>query len=1128
MYQTFTGHGRRPRQVNLSGKPSNPFASTLNSGAQQAIASAQQDRILRQQRRERIQASSRIQRTWRGHESRRRTFGLWREIWDQQEERENGAYPSEDQSLQQLRRLLLFYSPTRESKDIERLIWYGTRQSTTEVKFGPRSPWPSAYKSLQAACLAALKVSRDHDSRRTLLCILAYAAQHVRFTSADAAEYYLTLTDLLEKNLPLDPLQGALLAPLEGSGDAYAGLSILLSRPLKAEMLSLLKSSVDAPALSDALSRSAAWKDMDLHSRLWLLGNMIYVTGRSNDIQFTKVVVELLGSLADDVDFEGQPIQSGNSSFGREIADLTTGIPLNTYLHSNIGALVDQQSVRNLIINERAKRDDSYAQILASYALTLLRCFPRKADDIRMWLYRGPSNPTGTPATQYLWSIAKNSHVFASVLTATKNVLPVLKPSSPASDMKDDWTVILVFMELYTFILKILDDEEFMGSNVDGKQKNPVATSDVVSLVTFLKNLGFTLYFNADELNESETSSAAETTKYSLSHHFRPSRSPNVVHLETKPMVVAGIPGLTVVYLKGLVTGLLRALYERDSRRQFLPKDHWLMTDRFDMQSFIPGVVAEEEKRHMVQEQEDNEDNVDSEDELYLFDSSSHNNRIHDSHARALRAQNARERAQRKASRKRYLESVAPRLEILQNMPFFIPFHMRVQIFRQFVTLDQEKRRNGFVDPDMWRQSMLMHTPMGTAPQDMLAKHHATIKRGQEFHDAYQSFYDLGPALKEPIMITFVDGFDMPEAGIDGGGVTKEFLTSVITQAFDQSSDAAEKYFVENDKHLLYPNPVAMEEIELKYRTRVGDSFRGENARETKRELERELLRQYDFLGRVIGKCLYEGMLVDVTFAGFFLKKWALTGGTGSASMESGYRASINDLRELDEGLYRGLLALKNAENAEDIGAVFAVDDTVGPPGKQQIIQTELVENGAETAVTNENRLAYINYLSRYKLQRQSWRQTNAFLRGLSLMIQPSWLSMFNQTELQTLIGGASASIDVEDLRRNTAYGGVYVVGDDGLEHPSVQMFWRVMHDIADEDRRKVLKFVTSTPRGPLLGFSYLKPLFSIRDSGSDENRFPTTSTCVNLLKLPMYKSESTLRAKLLAAVNSGAGFDLS
>jgi ubiquitin-protein ligase E3 C len=1054
---------------------------------------------------------------------------LWRDIWDRKEEQENGAYPTEEQSLQQLRRLLLFYNPGHESKDVERLIWYGTRQSTTQIALGPESPWPAAYRSLQAACLAALKVSRDNDSDRTLLCILAYAAQHVRFTGADALEYYLTLTGLLEKNLPLDPLQGAILAPLEGSGDAYAGLSILLSRPLDTEMLSLLKSSIDALELSRALLGAVSLDKMDVHARLWLLGNMIYVTGRSSDVKFTSIIARLLGSLADNVDFEGQPIKVDNSIFGREIADLTTGIPLNTYLHENISALVDQQSVRNLIVNESTKGDGSFAQVLASYALTLLRCFPRKADDIRMWLYRGPSSSTGVPATQYLWSIAKDSGVFTSIATTTKNVMPLLKSTSPAANLKDDWTVILVFMELYTFILKILDDEEFMGSNADGKQKNPVAVSDIVSLVTFLKNLGFTLYFNADELNETGSTSALDVAKHGLGHHFRNSRPSVVVQVDIKPLVVASIPGLTIVYLKGLVTGLLRALYERDSRRQFLPKDHWLMTDRFDMQSFIPGVVSEEEKRHMVQEQEDNEDNGDSDDDSDLFDDHANNGRPHDSRARALRNQDARERAQRKASRKRYLESVAPRLEILQNMPFFIPFNMRVQIFRQFVTLDQEKRRNGFVDPDMWRQSMLMQTPIGTAPQDMLAKHHATIKREQEFQDAYHSFYDLGAALKEPIMITFVDAFGMPEAGIDGGGVTKEFLTSVITQAFNQTSETAEKYFVENDKHLLYPNPVAMEEINLRFSQQVGANPRGSaEAPTTAREMQRELLKQYDFLGRVIGKCLYEGILMDVTFAGFFLKKWALTGGTGSASMESGYRASINDLRELDEDLYRGLLALKNAENAEDVGVVFAVDDTVGPPGKQRVIQTELIDRGADIAVTNENRLAYINYLSRYKLQRQSWRQTNAFLRGLSMMIQPSWLSMFNQTELQTLIGGASAGIDVEDLRRNTAYGGTYVIGDDGLEHPSVQMFWRVMHDIADEDRRKVLKFVTSTPRGPLLGFSHLKPLFSIRDSGSDENRFPTTSTCVNLLKLPMYKSESTLRAKLLAAINSGAGFDLS
>lgn len=135
---------------------------------------------------------------------------------------------------------------------------------------------------------------------------------------------------------------------------------------------------------------------------------------------------------------------------------------------------------------------------------------------------------------------------------------------------------------------------------------------------------------------------------------------------------------------------------------------------------------------------------------------------------------------------------------------------------------------------------------------------------------------------------------------------------------------------------------------------------------------------------------------------------------------------------------------------------------------------------------------------------------------------------MFNQSELQTLVGGAAAGISVADLRANTVYGGVYEIGDDGLEHPSVNLFWQVMEEFEQEDRRKVLKFVTSTPRAPLLGFGNLNPKFSIRDAGGDETRLPSTSTCVNLLKLPRYSKKKVLRMKLLQAVNAGAGFDLS
>lgn len=72
------------------------------------------------------------------------------------------------------------------------------------------------------------------------------------------------------------------------------------------------------------------------------------------------------------------------------------------------------------------------------------------------------------------------------------------------------------------------------------------------------------------------------------------------------------------------------------------------------------------------------------------------------------------------------------------------------------------------------------------------------------------------------------------------------------------------------------------------------------------------------------------------------------------------------------------------------------------------------------------------------------------------------------------------------------------------------------------------MRFVTSCARPPLLGFGELNPRFAIRNAGDDQARLPTASTCVCLLKLPEYKEEEILRNKLLYAIQSGSGFDLS
>lgn len=54
-----------------------------------------------------------------------------------------------------------------------------------------------------------------------------------------------------------------------------------------------------------------------------------------------------------------------------------------------------------------------------------------------------------------------------------------------------------------------------------------------------------------------------------------------------------------------------------------------------------------------------------------------------------------------------------------------------------------------------------------------------------------------------------------------------------------------------------------------------------------------------------------------------------------------------------------------------------------------------------------------------------------------------------------------------------------------------------------------------------------LNPPFCIQSSGT-EDRMPTASTCLNLLKIPIVKEEEILRNKLLSAIEQQAGFELS
>jgi ubiquitin-protein ligase E3 C len=76
----------------------------------------------------------------------------------------------------------------------------------------------------------------------------------------------------------------------------------------------------------------------------------------------------------------------------------------------------------------------------------------------------------------------------------------------------------------------------------------------------------------------------------------------------------------------------------------------------------------------------------------------------------------------------------------------------------------------------------------------------------------------------------------------------------------------------------------------------------------------------------------------------------------------------------------------------------------------------------------------------------------------------------------------------VADLKANTVYGGWD--GDEANE--TIRAFWRVVEGFDKDDRSKLVKFVTSCARPPLLGFKELVPRFAIRAAGADQTRLPT------------------------------------
>lgn len=130
--------------------------------------------------------------------------------------------------------------------------------------------------------------------------------------------------------------------------------------------------------------------------------------------------------------------------------------------------------------------------------------------------------------------------------------------------------------------------------------------------------------------------------------------------------------------------------------------------------------------------------------------------------------------------------------------------------------------------------------------------------------------------------------------------------------------------------------------------------------------------------------------------------------------------------------------------------------------------------------------------VTEWKIKKRIEEQFDAFMSGFNELIPADLVNVFDERELELLIGGI-ADIDVEDWKKHTDYRG-YQEQDD-----VIQNFWKIVRTWDAEQKSRLLQFTTGTSRIPVNGFKDLQGSdgprrFTIEKSG-DPGALPKSHT---------------------------------
>jgi hypothetical protein len=226
-----------------------------------------------------------------------------------------------------------------------------------------------------------------------------------------------------------------------------------------------------------------------------------------------------------------------------------------------------------------------------------------------------------------------------------------------------------------------------------------------------------------------------------------------------------------------------------------------------------------------------------------------------------------------------------------------------------------------------------LHPPESVSYRDLPKLKIFDIDRANILENSYEVIIKTKPEhLRDRLWISFKG-----EEAVDYGGITREWYHLLLLRITNPNYAL---FSFSNNDNVYVINPLS--------------------------GINKNHLHYFRFTGRVIGKALFDNQQIPTYFAPVIYKQ-LLT-----------LPLSLRDMEYLDIEYYKSLLELLENEHVEEWDLRFTVTQEIFG----EVRDVDLIENGSNILVTDDNKEEYVGLIVNYKLSSNTMMQMSSLKRG--------------------------------------------------------------------------------------------------------------------------------------------------